>query len=268
MATIGLSPAARAFDSIADQFDARFGEWLSVAAQRRAIRDALSKAFPRGSRLLELGGGTGEDALWLAERDREVLMTDPSPRMVEAADRKSAGRFRTAIAAAEQLEKIAQEPAADGGFDGAYSVFAGLNCVADLDSVALGLARLVRPGGSVVLVLFGTFSLGEMLVETLRGRPDRALRRLARGDVEARLNGQRFTVRYHRKRDLVRSMRPWFDLADDQGIGLFVPPSAAEPWISRHARLLNALEAADRLLAKPLSGFADHRLYRFVRTPC
>ena len=49
-------------------------------------------------------------------------------------------------------------------------------------------------------------------------------------------------------------------------IGLFVPPSAAEPWISRHPRLLGLLEALDRGLSRPLAMLGDHVLYRFVRT--
>ena len=37
-AQTSLSPAAEAFDAIAEAFDDRFGSWLSVAAQRRAVR--------------------------------------------------------------------------------------------------------------------------------------------------------------------------------------------------------------------------------------
>ncbi|MBV9880750.1 MAG: hypothetical protein JO180_09665, partial [Gemmatirosa sp.] len=55
-----LGAAAAAFDAIADGFDARFGAWASVAAQRRAVRALLAEAFPVGARVLEIGGGTGE----------------------------------------------------------------------------------------------------------------------------------------------------------------------------------------------------------------
>jgi hypothetical protein len=91
-------------------------------------------------------------------------------------------------------------------------------------------------------------------------------RRLASGDVPARLGGHDFTVRYHRRAALARAMRPWFDLAGTQAVGLFVPPSAAEPWISRHPRLLGALETIDRVASRPFATFGDHILYRFVRT--
>jgi hypothetical protein len=91
-------------------------------------------------------------------------------------------------------------------------------------------------------------------------------RRLARGEVTARLSGRAFSVRYHRRRKIVRAMAPWFDYEGRQGIGVLVPPSAAEPWISRHPRLLGALATGDRALAGPLAVLGDHILYRFVRT--
>ena len=142
-----MSPAALAFDAVAEEFDGRFTPWASVAAQRRAVHSVLARAFPPGARLLEIGGGTGEDAVWLAERGREVLMTDASPAMVRVARAKFEGRARlsAAVAPAEDLQALAEL----GPFDGAYSNFAGLNCVTDLSAFARGLARLVVPGGPV-----------------------------------------------------------------------------------------------------------------------
>jgi len=265
-----ISPAARAFDTIAGIFDARFTPWLSVAAQRRAVRTALARAFPRGSRLLEVGGGTGDDAAWLLDHGRSVLMTDAGPAMTQVASAKLA-RFpdaRVETVQAEEMEAFAARLTTEGvgKFDGVYSNFAGLNCVTDLSPFARGLASLVRPGGQALLVIFGTFSPGEMITECLRGRPQNALRRLKKGDVPARLSGQHFTVRYHRRADLARAMAPWFSLVETRAIGLFVPPSAAEPWISNYPRLIGLFEALDKILARPLAIFGDHILYRLVRT--
>ncbi len=51
-----------------------------------------------------------------------------------------------------------------------------------------------------------------------------------------------------------------------RGIGVFVPPSAAEPVDhAPPARLLGGLEALDRGLSPPLAGLGDHVLHRFVR---
>jgi len=258
-----LAPAARAFDAIAAAFDARFGPWRSVEAQRRVIRAALVEAFAEGSRLVEIGGGTGEDALWLVEQGRDLLMTDPSPAMVAAASAKG---INAAVAPAEELGALADKIAGEPLFDGAYSIFAALNCVCDLSCFAQGVARLLRPGAPLILVLFGTCCPGEMLVETMRGRPRNAFRRFCRGDVPARLGAHEFTIRYHRRRDLERMLAPWFSLKSRQGIGIFVPPSAAEPWISAHPGLLTMLEKLDHIAGRPLALLGDHILYRFERT--
>ncbi len=260
------SAAAAAFDAIADRFDQRFSPWLSVAAQRRAVRAALAQAFPPASRLIEIGGGTGEDALWLVERGRQVLLTDASPRMVQMATAKFQDRpgARATTCAAERLTNLTGQ--IDAPFDGAYSNFAALNCVSDLAPFAEGLAKLLRPGAPALLVIFGVVCPGEWLVETLRQRPKNIFRRLAAGDQSARLGERAFTVHYHRRRDLERAMTPWFRPTGRQGIGVFVPPSAAEPWISRHPRLLGMLERLDLGLSAPLAAFGDHILYRFERT--
>lgn len=260
-----LGPAALAFDSIAGSFDDRFGPWLSVAAQRRAVHRALAAVFPPGAKLIDIGGGTGEDAGWLIERRREVLLTDASPAMIAAASAKLGDKGVAELVPAERLGTLADR-VGEAALDGAYSNFAALNCVADLDAFASGLARLLRPGAPALLVLFGTFCPMEMVVEAARGRPRNMLRRFARGDAQARLGGHEFAIRYHRASALRQAMAPWFEARGREAIGLFVPPSAAEPWISRHPRLLERLEALDRRLARPLAMLGDHLLYRFVRT--
>ncbi|HEX3422618.1 MAG TPA: class I SAM-dependent methyltransferase [Sphingomicrobium sp.] len=260
------APAAKAFDAIAPQFDSKFKPWKSVEAQRRSIRRQLVAAFPAGARIIEIGGGTGEDALWLADQGRVVLMTDASPAMVAVASAKCGEKVETAVAAAEDFGELAARLSDEPLFDGAYSVFAGLNCVSDLTVFGRDIARLMRERAPLMVVMFGTCCLGEMAVECLRGRPRQALRRFRRGDVAARLGGFDFSVRYHRGRDLERMLSPWFKLESRSGIGIFVPPSAAEPWISSHPRLLKILETLDRGASRPFAVLGDHILYRFVRT--
>ncbi|WP_188555176.1 class I SAM-dependent methyltransferase [Edaphobacter dinghuensis] len=266
--TTPLRPAAAAFNTVAPIFDQRFGQWLSVAAQRCAVRTALLRRFPMGGHILELGGGTGEDGLFLAERGFNIFLTDPSPAMVSLAKAKLAPfGAQVEVAGGEDLEDLASRYLSTGGalFDGAFSNFAPLNCVVDLETVAYGLARLLKPGAAAMLVLFGTFCPGEMVTEVLRGRPHLALRRLSRVETPARLSKHAFHVIYHRRAALLRAFAPWFVLERRLGIGVMVPPSAAEPWISNHPRLLALAERMDRVVSRPMAIFGDHILYQFRR---
>lgn len=264
-----MPPAVEAFDAAADRFDARFGEWRSVAAQRAVVRALLLEAFPERAHLLELAGGTAEDALYMAAHDRSVLFTDGSPAMVARTQDKvrRAGmthRIATRTVLLEQLDAFART--AGVMFDGAYSNFAGLNCVADLRPVARGLARLLRPGSSALLVLFGPHPPGEVVVQMLRGDMRSGFRRVRPGAVPARLGGRDFHVHYHTPDTVAEAFAPWFRLARMHGVGVFVPPSAAEPFISRLPRFLGALQAIDRIVARPLARFGDHILFHLVRT--
>jgi SAM-dependent methyltransferase len=147
-------------------FDARAGGWASVAAQRRSRAAHPAANVPAWSRLLELAGGTAEDALFLAARGRHVLFTDGSAAMVALARRKAvaAGLADNVLAERLMLEQIGEfalphewpTPLA-----GAYSNFAGLNCVADLRPVARGLARLLPAGAAALLVMFGPCPPGD-----------------------------------------------------------------------------------------------------------
>ena len=268
MIDMTLRPSACAFDAIAHVFDDRFGAWASVASQRRAVRSTLLQVFPPQGQVLEVGGGTGEDAMFLAQRGFRVFLTDASPCMVDVARRKLSPLGSCAqVIAGEEIERFAEErrEAGEPQLDGAFSNFAPLNCVQDIRSVARGLASLLKPGAVAALVLFGTCCPAEMLVETVRGRPRNALRRFKHGAVRARLAKQNFDVFYHRSADLRRAFQPWFSLERKIGIGVAVPPSAAEPWISCHPRLLANLEAFDRVMARPLALLGDHVLYQFRR---
>ena len=268
-----LPPAVLAFDAMAARFDERFGPWKSVAAQRAAVRRELLASFPAGSSLLELGGGTGEDALYLAERDYRVCLTDGAPAMVERArakvERAGAGdRVAVERVALEELGAFAdsRESSAAPLFEGGYSNFAAFNCVEELREPARALARLLAPRAPLLLVVFGPFSPGEMVVLAARGDVRGAFRRLSRCGVPAKVGGHAFRVAYPSPAALSRAFEPWFTLRRTVGIGVFVPPSSAEPWISRHPHLLALLERLDRLAGRPLALLGDHVLVALERT--
>ncbi len=265
-----LPAAVRAFDALAPGFDAAFAGWTSVAAQRRAVRRELLAAFPPGARLLELGGGTGEDALFLAAEGRRVHVTDGAPAMVRRTREKAraAGLDDAVTTETVTLETLEAWAAARTGvrFDGAYSNFASLNCVTDHASVARGLARVLPPGARALLVVFGPASPAEVAILLLRGRTRAAFRRFASAPAPARVAGETFTVTYPSPRAFAAAFAPWFALKRTTGIGVFVPPSSAEPWISRVPLAVAAAEALDRVAARPLALLADHVLLDFTRT--
>jgi SAM-dependent methyltransferase len=147
-----MSNAARigaAYDAIAADYDRQIagGLWM-----RRALWRHFAGLFGAGARVLDAGCGTGADTLHLAARGVRVTAIDASANMVAALRAKLAG---TPLAAAVEVQvgDLDQVVAAlEGPFDGIISSFAALNTV-DLVGFAAAAARLVRPGGRLVLHL-------------------------------------------------------------------------------------------------------------------
>ena len=108
---------------------------------------ALDLLDPKaGERLLDVGiGGGGLLAKLLRTRPRLLAGVDVSSAAIERARRLFARRAEIVHASAESL------PFPDGSFDGATSVSV-LHFWADLDPPLREIARMLRPGGRLVVV--------------------------------------------------------------------------------------------------------------------
>ncbi|HEY1241531.1 MAG TPA: methyltransferase domain-containing protein [Bryobacteraceae bacterium] len=245
--------SAAAFDSIASRYDDLWTRSPVGRLQRGAVWRRIDALFSPGDSVLDLGCGTGEDALHLMERGIRVCAIDTSPQMAHLAGERGVDARVLAIEHINQLE---------GRFDGALSDFGALNCVEGLDSVALALARLIRPGGYFVACTIGRFCLREVFHYTARLDFRSAVRRFLGPKVWSRTG---LHVVYPSVRQTVAAFRPHFALVDWTGVGLLIPPS----YITGIAdSTLSRLDSLDRRLAhRPvLRGWCDHRLLTFRRT--
>jgi ubiquinone/menaquinone biosynthesis C-methylase UbiE len=256
-----------AFDSIAERYDEIFTNTLVGRAQRNAVWDSLAQVFSPTDRILELNCGTGEDALFLARRGTSVIACDASLAMIAVAQRR---KSREASEAKIQFQVLRSEDihemAAEAPFDGAFSNFSGLNCVADIQAVALSLGKLVRPGGRVLICLSSRFCAWETLWFLSRMNVSKAFRRFT-GRTIAKLNGVSIPVWYPSICFLQKAFSGWFHLRSLRAVGLFVPPSYVESFIGRHEGLLALFANLDRALAGLLflRCLGDHVLLDFER---
>lgn len=256
-------PAPSPFDDLASTYDETFTRSTAGARMRAAVWRRLDGAFPAGSRILEVGCGTGEDAVHLARRGVRVVATDPAAAMVREARAKADRAGVGALVTTQLLDAARLDDLGGEAFDGAFSNFGALNCVSDLAPVAEGLARLVRPGGGVLLCLMGRYVPWEWGWFLARGPRSSAFRRLSKSGVAWR----GLHVSYPPLRDLKRTFGPGFKLAGARAIGAFLPPSYAEAWAARHPRLLGALDALERRVEAlpPFPSLADHVLLELER---
>ncbi len=241
-----------AFDAIAPRYDELWTDSTIGRLQRNAVWRRLDTLFPPGAEILDLGCGTGADALHLMHSGCRVTAIDASAEMVRIAQSRGVNALHLPIENLAQLNST---------YDGVLSNFGALNCIADLPRLAATLAPLVRPHGRLALCLMGRFCLRETLHYTLRLQPAHAFRRLSGTAASSTF---RINVSYHSVRQLAASFRPSFHLLEWRGIGLFVPPS----YIYRHSLVtLRRFAALDHAFAHlPLfRALADHRLLVFEK---
>lgn len=137
------------FDRIAGIYD-RLNTVMTAGLHHQWRRRAAELAALRsGDRALDVATGTGDLALELAERvapDGQVVGVDFAERMLELA-RAKAGALAVRFEAANALSL----PFADDQFDAATVGFGARN-FADLERGLSEMARVVRPGGRVVVL--------------------------------------------------------------------------------------------------------------------
>jgi SAM-dependent methyltransferase len=130
-------------------------EALRRRAERSQLARLLDEAIPRDARVLDLGCGTGQMALFLAAGDRRVVGADLTrASLALAAD--AARRF--GVERALFVETDLRRPAfPDGAFDVVLSLGV-LHHTPDPRAAFGAVARLVRPGGVIVLGLYNSFA--------------------------------------------------------------------------------------------------------------
>ena len=105
------------------------------------VRRLLEELSP--GRILDAACGTGRHSTWLAARGYDVTGVDSSPAMLDRARAKvPQGRF--------ELGDLTALPLADGSVDAALCALALVH-VEDLRPAMAELARVVRPGGRIVI---------------------------------------------------------------------------------------------------------------------
>ncbi len=254
------------FDSLAGDYDRTFsdtliGRWLRTRAQAR-----LAAHFGAGDRVLEIGCGTGLDALFLAQRGVSVTATDASAAMLSAAQARIGPDLPVTFARLD-LNALPPDGFRDQRYDGAFASFGPVNAAADVSALAAWLAGRVRPGGAVCLGVMGPLCLWEIVWHALHGDFKTAGRRLGGQAQFTPPDAPAMTVRYPSVNTLTQVFAPWFARAHVESMGLFLPPSDVYGVIERRPRLLRLLTALEaRAVGVPsLARLADHYWIELVR---
>ena len=240
-----LLETQRAFDSVAENYDGPRGNNALIQRMRQTMWAVMAQHFAPGDALIDLGCGTGIDALHFAQQGYTVTATDWSPQMVARAASRARehhleANFIARQVGIQELEKLT----GDSSFDGMYSNFGPLNCAPDLQQVSQQCARLLKPGGRMVFTVIGRICPWEVAHYVIRRRFKRALVRYARHVTPDNLNKHTIWTRYYTPREFFRAFAQQFALTHYRAFSLFVPPPYLT-WIERAPMALRGLAWLD-----------------------
>jgi SAM-dependent methyltransferase len=155
-------------DTVRDYY-ARFGdrEWTRLenpddgAVEFAVTKYILDKYLPPKARILDIGGGPGRYAIWLAKRGHRVVLADLSPELLEIAHNKiSQEGVGSKIEDVNVADARDLSPWENESFDAALCLgpFYHLPDSAEREQAAAELSRVLRPGGLAFVALMPRYA--------------------------------------------------------------------------------------------------------------
>jgi SAM-dependent methyltransferase len=273
-----------AFDPLALTYDRDFTASPIARYLRGRVHARLIRHFRAGDHVLELGCGTGEDALFLAGRGIYVTATDASERMLAVAQAKAANQplihFEKLdlryLPGRAGLTNLWFAPAPTNGdfpdeprhYEGVFANFGVLNCLDDWRPLAAWLADRLKPGATAAFGVMSSLCLWEIVWHGLHGNIKTAARRLRQSTIfQPDTEAEAIVIRYPTVRRLRHDFAPHFRQSHVEPLGMFLPPSDVYGVIEKRLRLLSALTWLENHSASlsVLASFADHYWIEFER---
>lgn len=290
-----------AFDLLASDYDETFTYTSIGRYLRRRVHSRLERLFQAGDHVLELGCGTGEDALWLAGRGVSVLATDASEAMLNIAQAKAADNPLVQVARLDlRLLPLTPPPnplpvhgegenalpllmgEAGRGFNGVFASFGPLNGLDDWRPLAAWLSARVKPSGTAAFGVMSPLCMWEMIWHGAHGDFKTAFRRWrkdtrfqpqkpsppAQGEGKSsRFAAEPLRVSYPTIRRLTRDFAPHFRRVHIEPLGLFLPPSDVFGAVEKRPRLFKMLMRLEERFGRwgHLALLADHYWIEFER---
>lgn len=261
---------AEAFDSASEEYDFTIGSnFINVWIRERSIRELL-ELTRREDVLLEIGCGTGTEAIRVSKHVEGVVATDISPSMIALLRRKVearrlAGRIKAFQARAVEVG-LAREYLPEGRARVVYSFNGALNCELELKRFPKELWGVVEPGGYFVCSVRNRFCLEESMVQGALLR-FRSMTPRKKQPKMVSVGGMDIPAYYYHPWEFAALFKPYFEAKKQVALPAIIPPPYLNDLYVKLRSRLKLLEHADTALAAtfPFNKFGDQTLFVFQR---
>ncbi len=266
--TEATTPLPAAFDSAVPTYDETFSQTILGRWLRDRVRKRLVTNYHAGNHVLELGCGTGEDAIWLAEQGIRITATDQSDGMLKITYEKIRRSNLAHMVQTNHLDLNRPDNIFETKFDGVFANFGVLNCVQNRTRLAKSLASRLHPGSPALFVVMNPYCPWETLWHLLYGQFKESIRRFAKNGLQVSIaDGNTFQVWYPSPDQLKSEFQTHFEARHLEGLGVFLPPSYFNHLVSKHPSLFAKLARLEEKVASrfPWNRLNDHYILELRR---
>jgi ubiquinone/menaquinone biosynthesis C-methylase UbiE len=259
-----------AFDSASEEYDYTISHnYINTWIRKRSINE-LHKITRPNDVLLEIGCGTGSEAIQISKHVKGIVATDISEKMLDLLKRKVEARHldRKIIAAKARAAEISnvKDLLHEGKARVAYSFNGALNCEQDIDRVPGELSRVIADDGYFLCSIRNTLCLPEALSHSLVLQFDKMSIRKGQPTMVS-VGGMDIPSFYYSPTRFAELFRSYFRVKKMIGLPAFLPPAYLSNYYlqtGKPGRILEKLELVfgDRF---PFNRVGDQTLFMFQR---
>jgi SAM-dependent methyltransferase len=261
---------AEAFDSASEEYDYTISHnYINTWIRKRSLSE-LVKITRQSDVLLEIGCGTGTEAIQISKQVTGIVATDISEKMLHILKRKVLAKrldrkiLGVRVGASDISTVGGVLP--QGKVRVAYSFNGALNCEPELNKFPEQLSMIMEERGYFVCSIRNTLCLPETLSHSFVFQFGKMATRKSQ-PMMVSVGGMDIPSYYYSPESFIRFFRPYFRVRKMIGLPAFLPPAYLNDYYLRTGKVRPFLEKLEFVFGErfPFNRFGDQTLVVFEK---